>query len=359
MGPMALKREVISAYLLIPVTLLAIVLGSTTSNGYLNRNNLIGLVTDYLLGFFFLNVGLELKFELSEGVLVNRKLLVISLFSAVIGMVVPAAIYVFLCRANGISHSGWGITMATDLPLVLVVLSIFKQNRIRGFILALATFDDIGSVIVLSILYHQNFHGIYFLSFLAVLVLYFVLSRFLTNIVLGAFLFILALYFGRHSGVQSSLIGVAFGIMTSVRVANRESINARMRKFIEPFTAFIVVPLFIFVSLDRNFHFTLQLLSSAILVSLVLARLIGKPLGIFFGALVAKTILKVQLPFNYFELLLVGALATLGLSVSLLFAEKDFSGTNQTLAVLAILVIIPLGILLSFVVRVAEKKSAI
>ena len=348
----------LSAIILIPTVLIAIFLGSSVKNDYLSKYHLISLVTDYLIGFFFLNIGLELRWELTSGVLLDRKLLSISMFSALSGMVTPAAIFLAATYIAGISHKGWGITMATDLPLVLVLLSTFRKKSVRGFVLALATFDDIGSVIVLSLLYHQKIsypNLIYFLLFLG---LYLLLVRYQPNFLVGIALFVAALYFGHRAGFQASLIGVLFGVLAGSTKGNQEQVGSLLRKTMEPFSAFVVVPLFIFISLDRNFHFHLRLLTSGLLVSLVLARLIGKPLGIFFGTLIAKRILRVDLPFNLRDLLLVGTLATLGLSVSMLFAVKDFSGPNQSLAILAILFTIPLGILLSSFAKVATGKSA-
>ena len=96
-----IRNETFSAYLLIPVGLLAILLGNQIDSKFLETThhiidwhfNLRGLTLDYLLGFFFYSVGLQLRFEFKEGGLQDRKVLVVSSLAAALGMATPALIY--------------------------------------------------------------------------------------------------------------------------------------------------------------------------------------------------------------------------------------------------------------------------
>jgi Na+/H+ antiporter NhaA len=93
-----IKNETFSAYLLIPVALLAVLLGAHFNSHFLEEShqflnwhfNLRGVTLDYLLGYFFYNIGLQLRFELSDGALKNRKILGLSALAAILGMFVPA-----------------------------------------------------------------------------------------------------------------------------------------------------------------------------------------------------------------------------------------------------------------------------
>ena len=312
--------------------------------------NLRGLTLDYILGFFFYSVGLQLRFEFKEGGLQDRKVLVVSSLAAALGMATPALIYFIFNKANGTPTTGWGATMATDLPFVLAMLVVLKKNNLKGFVLALATIDDIGSVIVLSILYKQHIHWGYLALLLAVLGIYLLASYLLTSRLLFVLIFTVGLAIGHLTGIQTSLIAVLFGIATlKPRKASRD-LPSELLRTIEPVSAFLVIPIFVFVSLFRHYGFSLSALSTRLVLTLVIARIIGKPIGIFLGITLGSLALRVKMPFNRGEAFLIGALGTLGLDVSLIFAQRDFTGVLQNRAILGILVTIPLAVLVSVLV---------
>jgi len=360
-----IKNETFSAYLLIPIAVMSIFLGGRFSHQFLvephsflgSNLSLTQITLDFLLGFFFFNIGLELRYELAEGALQDRKILIVSGIGAGLGMLAPALIYILINYGKGTSTTGWGITMATDLPVVLAVIAIFRLGRLKGFILALATIDDVGSIIVLSVLYKAHIHLVYILVLIVIIALYFLSSYLFSSRLLLIALFMMGLFIGHRAGIQTSLIAVLFGILTFNNRKKEVDLHQRMINVVEPFSAFIVVPIFVFVSLFRHFDFSLKSVGSSLVVTLVLARLVGKPIGIFIGILIGKTLLKIQLPFSTAESLLVGALGTLGLAVSLIFAEKDFGGLQQNLAVMAILLTIPFGILLTLIIRTLTYRD--
>ena len=359
-----IRNETFSAYLLIPVGILAIILGSQIDSRFLEtvhhisnwHFNLRGLTLDYLLGFFFYSVGLQLRFEFKEGGLQDRKVLIVSSLAAVLGMATPALLYFGFNKAHGTPTTGWGATMATDLPFVLAMLVVLKKNILKGFVLALATIDDIGSVIVLSILYKQHIQWGYFALLLAVLGLYILASFFIASRLVLVAIFTVGLAIGQLTGIQTSLVAVIFGISTFKARKSTADLPAQLLRVIEPISAFFVIPIFVFVSLFRHYGFSWHALGARLVLTLVLARLIGKPLGIFLGITLGSILLRVQLPFNRAEALLIGALGTLGLDVSLIFAQRDFFGAPQNQAILGILVTIPLAVILSVVVWVLAPR---
>ena len=359
-----IKNETFSAYLLIPVALIAIALGSHFDSQFLEATRHIGswhftireFTLDYLLGFFFYNIGLQLRFELAEGALQDRKVLIISAISAGLGMFVPAILFFAFNRVNGTSTTGWGITMATDLPFVLAALVLFKRNTLKGFVLALATIDDIGSVIVLSIVYKVHLHASYLLLLLAILAIYFAISYFVTSRILLIALFIVGLAIGHQTGIQTSLVAVLFGIFTFNNQKKGMALHENLLNIVEPFSAFAIIPIFVFVSLFRSFDFSWHSAGSTLVLSLIILRLIGKPVGIFLGIVIGKLALRATLPFTLREALLIGALGTLGLDVSLIFAQRDFFGVQQNLAILGILLTIPAGALLSLAVHFLSPR---
>ena len=249
--------------------------------------------------------------------------------------------------------------MATDLPFALAMLVVLKRGNLKGFVLALATIDDIGSVIVLSILFHVKI-DLAALALLTVLFfIYFLASRHLNSKALLVLLFIVGLALGQRSGIQSSLIAVLFGLATSRQREDERGLQERMLNLIEPFSAYLVIPLFVFITLFRRYNFSWHATTSTLVLSLIIVRLVGKPLGIFVGAWLAKSTVRLTLPFSLGELVLIGTIGTLGLDVSLIFAQKVFLGNDQSLAIMGILFTIPLAILLSVAVHLlsSERKT--
>ena len=359
------KNETFSAYILIPIGLLAIALGSHFDSHFLEQTRTIAgwhftireFTLDYLLGFFFYSVGLQLRFELVQGSLVDRKVLTVSAISAGMGMATPALLFFLYNRINGTPTTGWGITMATDLPFVLAMLVVLKRANLKGFVLALATIDDIGSVIVLSIIFKVKIDLAAFLLMFAVLALYYLISRYLNSRVLLVLLFIVGLAFGHQSGIQTSLVAVLFGLITSRHQESTRGFQERMLNLAEPISAFVVIPVFVFITLFRRYGFSWHATTSTLVLSLIILRLIGKPLGIFLGAWLAKSAIRFTLPFSLRELLLIGALGTLGLDVSLIFAQKDFFSGYQNLAIMGILFTIPFAVVLSVIVHLLSPMD--
>jgi NhaA family Na+:H+ antiporter len=360
-----IKNETFSAYLLIPVALIAVAIGANFDNHFLEAARQIGswhfdlrgLTLDYLLGFFFYNIGLQLRFELSDGGLKDREVLILSGLAAILGMFVPAITFYLFNRFNGTPTTGWGITMATDLPFVLAALVVMKRNSLKGFVLALATIDDIGSVIVLSLIYKLHLHLLYLLVLLAVLAIYFAASYFTQSKLVLIAIFAVGLGVGHQTGIQTSLVAVLFGAITFKNQRGGRDLHDTLLSVVEPFSAFIVIPVFVFVSLFRHFDFSSHALGSTLVLTLIIARLLGKPLGIFAGIYLGKAALRLTLPFSLGDAFLIGVLGTLGLDVSLIFAQKDFLGVNQNLAIFAVLVTIPAALLLTLITHLVSLRA--
>lgn len=115
-------------------------------------------INDGLMSIFFLTVGLELKQEFVAGELSSFRKALLPLGCAVGGMLGPAIIY-HLLNPSGPEAVGWGIPMATDIAFAVGVLYLVGNkvpNAFKVFLLALAIFDDMGSVIVIALFYSTN-----------------------------------------------------------------------------------------------------------------------------------------------------------------------------------------------------------
>lgn len=120
-------------------------------------------INDGLMAIFFLTVGLELKREFVAGELSTFRKALLPLACALGGMLGPAVIY-HLLNPSGPEAVGWGIPMATDIAFAVGVLYLVGNkvpNAFKVFLLALAIFDDMGSVIVIALFYSQEVNLLY------------------------------------------------------------------------------------------------------------------------------------------------------------------------------------------------------
>jgi NhaA family Na+:H+ antiporter len=115
-------------------------------------------VNDGLMAMFFFVVGLELKRELIIGELSSFKKAILPIAAAVGGMVLPAVFYIFI-NYDLNSENGWGIPMATDIVFTLALMGLVSKKiplAAKIFLVALATVDDLGAVLVIALFYSSE-----------------------------------------------------------------------------------------------------------------------------------------------------------------------------------------------------------
>jgi len=113
-------------------------------------------VNDGLMAVFFFLVGLELKRELVEGELSDKRNIILPAVGAIGGMAIPAMIYLYFNHNDPVAVNGWAIPAATDIAFALAVLAILGNRiplSIKLFLTSLAIFDDIGAIIIIAIFY--------------------------------------------------------------------------------------------------------------------------------------------------------------------------------------------------------------
>ena len=310
------------------------------------------ITTGPLVLFFFL-AGIELRAELIDGAFRKKFSFLVPFFAALGGMALPAIIYYLIARTNGAATSAWGVPMATDLPLALLALSLLARSiskRIRGFLLALAIADDIGSIIVVAIVYHHHIDVVRLLIS-AVLLLAFWKSA--PRFPYIALLFALITWgIFKDSGIHPTVVGVLLGLCV-----NHNESKWLVSK-LTPVINYLVIPAFIITTLWIPWEFRIGLLISPIVIALVFARLIGKPLGIWLFATLAMRALRQEIITSK-DLYLVGLIGTIGLSVSMLFANLAQLGSDLNGALLGVLITLPAATLLILVSAQILKASRI
>lgn len=112
-------------------------------------------INDGLMSMFFFVVGLELKHEFIGGELANLRNTILPVGAAVLGMLVPALIYLSV-NAGTDAAGGWGIPMATDIAFSLAIISLLGNRvplSVKVFLTTLAIVDDLGAVLVIALFY--------------------------------------------------------------------------------------------------------------------------------------------------------------------------------------------------------------
>jgi len=312
----------------------------------------VWITTGPLVLFFFL-AGIELRAELLDGAFRKRFSFLIPFAAAIGGMIAPALIYYVIAKNSSAPEGAWGVPMATDLPLALLALSLLARgvsNRIRGFLLALAIADDLGSIIVVAFVYHHHI-DIPRLVISAILLLVFwkTAPRFpFVALLIG----LITWGIFKDSGIHPTVIGVLLGLLV-----NHKESEWLVGK-LTPVINYFVIPAFIATTLWIPWKLTSDLLFSPIVLGLIIARLIGKPLGIWlFGVIAMKTMGHSVISKK--DLFLVGTIGTIGLSVSMLFANLAELGQDLNGTLLGVLITLPLALVLILVSAHLLKASRI
>ena len=112
-------------------------------------------INDGFMSMFFFVVGLELKSEFIGGELRDIRKVTLPVAAALLGMVVPAVLYLLLNGSAPVAN-GWGIPMATDIAFALAVVYMLGDRvpiSAKVFLTTLAIVDDIGAVLVIALFY--------------------------------------------------------------------------------------------------------------------------------------------------------------------------------------------------------------
>jgi NhaA family Na+:H+ antiporter len=235
--------------------------------------------------------------------------------------------------------------MATDLPLALAVVAVFGKHlplSFRAFLLSLAIADDVGSVLVIALGLGAGVSAASIAVAAVGVVAYWILNRrgaapvVQLAAALGSWFALL------HSGLHPTILGVVLGLVT-VRH------NERLRDFWQPISSGLCVPLFVFTALAiplAGFELDIDLAED-----LSMARIVGKTLGVALGAMLGLLLFRPVSRLPLIQYALAGAVASLGFSVSMLFAQLSVPSQEQ-LAQIQVAVLVALVVATLFVALV-------
>lgn len=173
---------------------------------------LMDFINDFLMFFFFLSVGLEIKREVLCGELSTRQKALLPIIGACGGMLMPVIVFFCVCLGHPLMERGCAIPMATDIAFSLGVLSMFGKRVPLGlkiFLAALAVADDLGGIIVIAIFYSQGLAWPYLIG--AAVVVAILLIGNWKEVRLKAFYMSFGLvlwYMVLNSGIHATIAGV-------------------------------------------------------------------------------------------------------------------------------------------------------
>lgn len=347
-----------------------VVLGDFSMSGSLHF-----WVNDALMTVFFLVVGMEIRREIHQGALADLRQASLPLIAAVGGVLVPALVYLSLNKEPALSQ-GWAVPTATDIAFAVGVLALLGKSipsHVRILLLAIAIIDDIVAVLIIAFFYSGglDFNGLWYVAAGIALVVAWQrlgIASAYAYLIPGAILWFGVLKMGAHP----TLAGVILGLMTpvyarpmledpltqvetnmeriryqsqnpelnesvllqsieNIRQAQREMLPpvARVQMQLHPWVSFVIMPVFALANAGVSFQ-GIDITTGAaqsVMWGVVLALVIGKPLGIFVMCRLAVALKLCQLPegVSWSGVVLVGLLAGIGFTMSIFIGTLAFS----------------------------------
>lgn len=302
------------------------------------------IVNDFLMAFFFLLVGMEIKRELMVGELSTVKKAVLPILAAVGGMVVPAALFLLWTGSDEVLSRGWGIPMATDIAFSLAVLYMLGSRlpfAVRIFLMALAIIDDLGGILAIAIFYAEQIDIVYLgmagcVLFVLALLNLLKVKRYYLYMLPGLLLW----YFFFNSGVHATLAGVLLAF--TIPLHKVEDLEHTLHDPVN----FIILPVFALantaIALPSDYG---HIFTSVVHHGIVTGLVIGKPVGIFLFSWAAVRLKVAVLPgkMNWKEVWGMGLVAGIGFTISifittLAFKDPELQVTAKVAVIIASLV---------------------
>lgn len=335
-------------------------------------------VNDALMTVFFLVVGMEVRREIYDGALATVRLAALPLAAALGGVLIPAAIYLLL-NSSGDAANGWAVPTATDIAFAVGVLALLGRTvptNVRILLLAIAIIDDVAAVLIIAFFYSGGLSASGLPWVIAALALIFIMQRAgvfsaWPYVVPGVLLWVGLMQVGAHP----TLAGVILGLLTPVfsrpsqeepvrsleqevvhlarvsegattdeahialslqrlRMEQREILPpvTRVQMALHPWVAFLIMPLFALA----NAGVTLGGVdlsapgANAVMIGVLAALVLGKPLGILAMCFAAVKLRVCQLPqgVTWNGIVLIGLFAGIGFTMSIFIGTLAYADVN-------------------------------
>lgn len=295
--------------------------------------SLVVWVNDFLMAFFFLMIGLELKREFLEGHLKQFKAIMLPGIAALGGIILPALIYLSFTYDNPETSKGWAIPAATDIAFAMGVLALLGNRIPRSLkicLLSLAIFDDIAAIIIIAIFYTNKislFWGLLSVIAVAVLALlnFIGVKKIVLYMIVGLMLWVCVLKSGVHATVAGILLGFFVPLKDSL---GKTSPLKKLEHQLHPWVSFFILPTFAFFNAGIPLKdLPLSSMSHPIAAGITIGLFFGKQLGVMLFSYFAMKLRICNLPSQTSLLQFYGmAIVTgIGFTMSLFIGALSFS----------------------------------
>lgn len=334
-------------------------------------------INDGLMSLFFFVVGLELKREFIGGELRDIRKVVLPVGAAIMGMLVPAGIFLALNFGTEVS-GGWGIPMATDIAFALALVYMLGDRvplSAKVFLTTLAIVDDLGSVIVIALFYTSNISVSSIAVGVAFLLIMFIANKMgVKSVLFYGMLGVCGVWTAfLMSGIHATIAAVlaAFMIPADPKIpeatfiarmrrqlrlfekadsndvrtleheqveiiaqVKSEAINAlpplqRLEHGMHPFVSFVIMPIFALANAGVNFveMDIASIFSNNVALGVMLGLLLGKPIGVVASVwiLVKLGIGKRSASMTWRRFIGLGFLASIGFTMSMFVTSLAFT----------------------------------
>ena len=296
-------------------------------------------INDGLMAIFFFLVGLELKRELVEGELSDKRNIILPGVGAIGGMAIPALIYIFFNADDPVAMQGWAIPAATDIAFALGVLALLGSRvptSIKIFLTSLAIFDDIGAIIIIALFYTDNLSLIAIVVFTCCIpVLYYMNKRNITSKAMYLMVGLVMWTAMLKSGVHATLAGVVLAMfipMKSLTDPNYSPLKD-LEHDLHTAVAYFVLPVFAFANAGISFAGVgAEQVMHSVPMGIALGLFVGKQVGVFGLCWLAIKFKLTSLPkgMSWGSLYGTAALCGIGFTMSLFIGSLSFEDSSAS-----------------------------
>lgn len=288
-------------------------------------------INDFLMAIFFFLIGLELKSEILVGELSSKKKMALPLICAIGGVVVPMLFFLYFNRDIPENMRGLAIPCATDIAFAYGFITLFGKtfsDSLKVFIVALAVIDDLIAILIIAIFYSKNIE-IFYLGYSCLAIVGLVIlnsrnsSKIFLYILLGLMLWLMIL----KSGLHATLAGVILALFIPLKIGKNNFLEKIAHK-ISPMVNFFILPIFAFANSGVRIEgFSLEKISSPIIVGVTFGLFFGKQIGVMLSAYLSLKFGFAKLPrgTNWIEFYGASLFTGIGFTMSLFIASLAFS----------------------------------
>lgn len=309
--------------------------------------------SDGLLAIFFFVVGLELKEEFVHGALRNVRAAVLPIGAAVGGVLAPAGVFLLINISSGADAlRGWAIPTATDIAFAVAIIAVVGRSlppALRVFLLTLAIVDDLIAITIIATFYTDTISVPWLtLSLLPLAGFALLVGRGVRTwwilIPLATATWVCIHASGVHATIAGVLLGFVVPVTATAEARVRIDRNLEGHPIYEgmaqhfarrwsPIATLVAVPTFAFFAAGvpiGGIEGVQSALADPLTVGIVIALVLGKPLGILLttALLAGLRLARLDPTLTWPDLFGMSFLAGIGFTVSLLIGDLAFGAAS-------------------------------